>query len=398
VNPARRLAAVGLIALSTFAVGCTQVPVPTGEESVSGSAAPSGSTAARAVDGGDTPRARRWIDSPVPFAYTPYVEAANAVIEAHRQRLAAERTQWWDRAEAFVAECMRQAGFEYYPSVYVPEAAATEETAQYGRSGDVLEGVPWLPATRAEVERVGYGVASVSQLRGEDQPELEYDTTAAEKTDSYLASLSASAVEAYHLALSGLDPETSEVVNPDACQTRAWAKHPEPVGPDISFLTPLNAAMMPFNTFIEINGDDMTVSHAPGSPLAGPEAVALGEDFARCAAASATTIKYRLMIGQSADPGSLFDQAVGISPDGEQFDGGGGWIDAATIPDDQRSLVGSLPEREIALLDFDCRAETDYAARLAAIRADFQAAYVAEHQAEFDAMMAQIDGFLADSG
>jgi hypothetical protein len=380
------------IALFGAVAGCTATDDsgPTADDSLLGET----SATADALES-DLPKARHWIDSPVPLAYTPYVEGANAVREASRSSQIDERTRWWDSSEAFIAQCMQQAGFEYYPSVYSPKEDVNEGAAQYGHPGNVLDNIPWLPETRTEVERVGYGVASAAELQGDEQLKSDYDINASEKTDQYLASLSASATVAYYLALSGLDPETNENKNPGNCQAKAWERYPEPDGPSIEFLAPLDAALRPFAMYISMTGDGAVVTYPPDSPLTGAASTALGRDFAQCVAASKVVAKFELPLGDQSGPDSLFSQAVGLSRDGELFDSGDQWIDASTIADDQRSLVGSAPEREIALLDFDCRVETDYVARYAAIRADFQAAYVAEHQAELDAMMAQIESFLA---
>lgn len=43
---------------------------------------------------------------------------------------------------------------------------------------------------------------------------------------------------------------------------------------------------------------------------------------------------------------------------------------AEDIPVEERYLLGSAEEREIAMADFDCRLATDYEARLTAIHAD----------------------------
>jgi hypothetical protein len=342
------------------------------------------------------PQARQWIDSPTPFAYTPYREAGNAVLEVLRVSQIDVRSEWWDESEAFVADCMKRAGFEYHPTVYTPASAETEDTARYGRSGDVL-GIPWLPPTRADVERVGYGIMSVSDSQGLEQFESEGPADpAAAKNEDYWSSLSQAARGAYDFALHGVDPVTGEGKNPSSCRDQAYAQHPEPAGPSVDFLAPLDAALAPYSLMVALDGDTWKGTYPEGSPWTGPESIALGREFAACVGESPVVARYGLPLADESSPLSLFGQAVSISPQGELFDPqGGGELWSGGVPDDQASLVGSPPEREIALLDFDCRERTDYVARYAGIDADFQAAYVAEHKAELDAMMAAAEAFLA---
>jgi hypothetical protein len=349
------------------------------------------------------PEARQWIESPVPLAYTPYREAANAVVEAARASQVDGLIAWWDQSEQIVAACMKEEGFEYYPTVYTPEAPATDDAARYGLAGDILD-VPWLPSTRAEVERVGYGALGVSEVMGSEQFESDVDDPAAARNEEYLASLSDTAREAYYFALAGLDPVTGEEENPDSCRGRAWTLQAQPEAPNTDFLEPLNAALAVGSVAISVGADGQAATTFPdGSPLSSPEMSVLAEEFGLCVSASPVVAKYDLPIRNSSSvassPLSLFSQAVAISPDGDLLGSDGGqWAVEGDIADEKLSLVGSVPELEIALLDFDCRAQTDYVARYAAVMADAEASYVAEHQAEFDAMMAQIEDFLAIYG
>ncbi|MDR2931157.1 MAG: hypothetical protein LBV06_09685 [Propionibacteriaceae bacterium] len=54
------------------------------------------------------------------------------------------------------------------------------------------------------------------------------------------------------------------------------------------------------------------------------------------------------------------------------------------IPVEEKSLLGTAPEREVALADFDCRAETDYLAQLTDIRVSLDEKFIREHHAELD--------------
>jgi hypothetical protein len=59
------------------------------------------------------------------------------------------------------------------------------------------------------------------------------------------------------------------------------------------------------------------------------------------------------------------------------------------IPVEENSLLGTEPERAVALADYDCRVATDYLARLIAIRADVDNAFIVANQDALDRLSAQ---------
>jgi hypothetical protein len=63
------------------------------------------------------------------------------------------------------------------------------------------------------------------------------------------------------------------------------------------------------------------------------------------------------------------------------------------IPAEEDSLLGTEPEREVALADFDCRGETDYMTRLNAIRVSLDETFIAEHQGELDRLVAAAESW-----
>jgi hypothetical protein len=60
----------------------------------------------------------------------------------------------------------------------------------------------------------------------------------------------------------------------------------------------------------------------------------------------------------------------------------------AEIPLDEKSLLGSQPEIDIAVADFDCRVETNYVARYLELRIGREQAFVDSHRSELDKMVA----------
>ncbi|MCL2784832.1 MAG: hypothetical protein FWD55_05235 [Propionibacteriaceae bacterium] len=64
--------------------------------------------------------------------------------------------------------------------------------------------------------------------------------------------------------------------------------------------------------------------------------------------------------------------------------------DEAT-PEEERSLLGTQAEVQIALADFDCREESNYLERYLAIQIDLESAFVDQHRAQLDEMLAFAD-------
>jgi hypothetical protein len=82
-----------------------------------------------------------------------------------------------------------------------------------------------------------------------------------------------------------------------------------------------------------------------------------------------------------AGPKGAFALAVATGADGVAADPG---TPVERRDRDQESLVGSAPEIAIAVADFDCRAATDYVARLSAVQTERELEFVADHRAELD--------------
>ncbi|MDR1186902.1 MAG: hypothetical protein LBK95_05525 [Bifidobacteriaceae bacterium] len=377
------LAALSMTALAL--AGCTsgqegaEAPEPT--DSQSGSIRPVDAT------GVELPEARWWIESPVELPYAPHLDAIEAAWAAADDGLAAQWARHHDQVDQSVAACMAEAGFDFQPRPYHPPEDQTREDSPY-QNWTVLP-IQWLPATIEEAERVGYGVES--DPRAEDGHDLvgPEDPNAA-----YVESLSDSGRAAYEKALNGTDPETGKTVNPDNCFSKAWEEYPDPAGPDMSFLEPAGGmdslhqgVVINFETGPEIDPSD------PDAIAADPEMVALRDEYERCALASE--------IGQHLLPGwmdthVLVSLAKSTASDGSVLDLPPGPFDPDDVPPEQLALVGSQAERDVAVVDFQCREETDYVNRYAQIVADAEAKYIAEHEAEIDKMMAQIEQFLAE--
>ncbi|MDR3359081.1 MAG: hypothetical protein LBO20_00165 [Bifidobacteriaceae bacterium] len=344
------------------------------------------------------PKLRQQTDSPVPLPYAPYFEAARTVVATAQERGATALRQWYEDSEGFVAACMKEAGFDYFPREYDLDQARQEaETAI--PQGDMLD-IPYLPSEPEEVERVGYGVITTNEYTGADQFAATPD-----QNSEYFAALSDAAQREYMLALYGYPEPRGEgsgpPLNPDNCADRAADRFPAPASEDISFLTTLDmmrGVMGGGQYTLDLETGQTTVDRAAEEwELWGsPDYQELSGEYTRCVESgdpSGAVVRWLGGEGATADPMAMLALAVATAPDGSVAtpDGATG-LDR---PEEHSALVGSQAERDVALLDFKCRGETDYVARYAAAVAGVQARYIAEHQAEVDKLEAAMKDYLS---
>jgi hypothetical protein len=365
---------------------------------VGGGEAPSGlaggSSSASGGLGSSLPKAGSWVASPIELPLAVYFEAGNMITEAAVRSKDAAKTEWSDNVQALVAQCMKDQGFEYYPVEYVPAAPADENTAPFGAPG--MLGVPPLPGSLEEVERVGYGQWSFEEWSGGYQFDSPVpDGQAA--NDAYAASLSDSARRAYELALDGdedADPASKE--GADGCAQRAVAAYPEPSGPGLEVLAPIADAYRALGSVLE-GQPDGTFKELPVDEdywvYTEPSFVALTGEYAECVG----DLGFGGFVGRldPFTPGVMQTMAVHTNPEGETLPVSTEELGVDDIALDQRSLVGSQAERDIAVADFKCRQQTDYVNRYAAAVAAVQQRYLDGHRAKLDAALAQIEQLAA---
>jgi hypothetical protein len=369
-------------------VGCTGDP---GGEPSTTDAASAGTPAPVDVSGTELPTASDTTASPVELPFAPYFDGARAAWLAANVGTDTDtsRAEWFDQVEAFTAECMAKAGFDYKAVPYQAPEPTEEDNPYVDRSALDIQS---LPGALEEVERVGYGVDPPAYRVSQADLEGWYDPNA-----DYVDSLSESGRDAYNNALNGIDPETYETVNPDNCMSLAYDKYPEPdtSGPDLSFLEPADGMDRLFEVVIDWGSGMIAVDPSnPDALISDPALLALNKEYGDCALSNEYA-EY-LYPGQ-IEPSALVGITRITAADGSVRDvSPGASYDPDTLPEDQRFLVGSLAERDIAVVDFKCRQQTDYVNRYAKAVAAAQTKYLSEHQAEVDKMMAQIEDFLAN--
>jgi hypothetical protein len=329
----------------------------------------------------------------------PYREFLEGPAYDFDQALAAA-TAATDKREALIAACMKDAGFTYHP---LPYGGATERQPEPDtvRSKNLL--VPPLSPDRDVVAEWGYGLdpepseeEEAGPLAGQDR---EYERVS-RTNDEYLQSLSAVAQEKYLTTLSGPEDKVTGG-RAGGCATEAMEAAPQVGLPG------------PNEEFYTVYGDLISgiVESTKWNVGADPRAVALDQEWAKCAARQGLDFAGRMFklpdgrpFGDVSfvtrpSPAVAILEARALGEDGERV-----------IPNDRRygppegmseeewnAWMDSLPplllrahpgQVEVALIDFDCRAEVDYMDRLTAILHDVEQAFLDENRDSLDAMKA----------
>ena len=294
----------------------------------------------------------------------PYLPAFGQLADASVGVGADLRKDHSDKVQAFLAGCMIDEGFDYVPV----------ERAPIDRSWSIspksLMPIPLLSGDRADVERYGYGV---------DPGEKDFGPAASptdEKNVEIQMALSDSEAEAYDKALHGGYQATDEEFA-KSCGGKASAAYPEPELP-----TP------PENEFFDLQNavSQLWTVDVP----ADERAITLNEEWSACMPSAGIDLVMDNRDIAGPDPMTAFWQAVGTGEDGV-MDLKDRDRPADEIPLDRKLLVGSAPEIEIALADFDCRAKTDYESRLAAIQKEHEDKLVVANQQDLDRLLAAVD-------
>jgi hypothetical protein len=240
---------------------------------------------------------------------------------------------------------MAARGFRGVPH---PEAAVAYPAGWMG-GGLRVARIPFLDEDRQVVARHGYGVTGTpeeEQAAGlPPDPNLEY-----------LESLGEAEAAAYDLALNG---DWRVPTTEGSCNREVIDSLPKPTG--------YTDRIQPFYTEF---GD---LIRAVTNPVMYdfPETqgvVELNQQWAGCMAAQGFELSEEAAVW---GPMAGLDLARRTRPDGTVAPPIVESIAIVDIPAEEWSLLGTEPERAVALADFDCRVETDYLARLAALRVDF---------------------------
>ncbi|MDR2373225.1 MAG: hypothetical protein LBD77_03830 [Bifidobacteriaceae bacterium] len=279
--------------------------------------------------------------------------------------------QWQSEAFAVkedeLAKCMKAEGFEYTPRQWVDYEAYTPQGTF--SDGDLLW-LPWLPETREQVAARGYGKGDPEMISAGAEQDVDPVNYA------YKQSLSADALAAYDSAsaecVARIEPVLEDRI-PSA---------PAQPNQDFSWqFGELVAAMDQLNW--------------PGVSETA-EARLLNGEYSDCMSKAG----YDLDSGAEFGPAEVTPWAAEAMARRTKADGslGESWFNQPVSlggplpPEEERSLLGAPGEIAIALADFDCRATTDYEARLLAVYLRLETEFVEQHKTELEAMKAFVEG------
>ena len=266
--------------------------------------------------------------------------------------------QWAEQQqqqEEIVADCMQEQGFEYRPATY-PGGSS------YG------DGSEWQPDDREWVGQYGYGAVRSPFTEESPVPEEEYVDVNAD----YVSSLSESEQQAYQEALYGppvpedqMDGEGSYEYDWTASGCTGLAQH-EVAEEDPSQSEEFRPLFDAINELYEGASSWPGMAELDGEWSACMDAAGHGGFTAQ---ADAQNTVYEDM--------NAFYETTG---DGSE---------PMPAEPDQAALDALAEEEvELALADLGCREETDYRDRAAEISREAEEQFIADHQAELDALLA----------
>jgi hypothetical protein len=271
---------------------------------------------------------------------------------------------------------MKKAGFDYYPVPYA--GSMTQVVHPYLARSSYLV-VPVLDSNREQVEKWGYGFDSESDegVFAGQAPEV---AEAEAKNEAYVQSLGTSAQHEYWYSLYGPDFGSEENRGKDVkgCAGKAISQVPynEETPPSTGFQDQYRDL---FTQITDVTRWDV------GMDL---RAVKLDGEWEQCATAkglnfSTMVFKDPLRGEPVSDasflnrpsPGIAIDMARSLDANGELVKDGSG-------------LLQGLPTQiEVALIDFDCRTETDYMSRVMEIQRDVEQAFLDQNREKLDELM-----------
>ncbi|MGC3956371.1 MAG: hypothetical protein QM804_19385 [Propionicimonas sp.] len=275
-----------------------------------------------------------------------------------------------EKREQYLATCLAKEGFDYFPghdSWDGPEPGSEAEARYVSRTHNRLR-IPMLDAERAVVAQVGYGLRSAADYIPGEDPGLIGDP----RNDPYVASLSKTERKRYQAELGG-------------CQALFQRRNPIPKQPyEKDFVRERFGDLL----------SELTGFHSFGakdSIEADPRIIQLNSEWRACVAPSGLSIE--VARGRAKKPGpwdgpmEAIQIAFRTGADGVAADPGDYDLERA----DQQSLIGSAPEIRIALIDYDCRAETDYLNRFIAVQREREQKFLDTHREKLDRLMAYIE-------
>jgi hypothetical protein len=352
------------------------------------------------ADSGEVPESKPWMErEDLPFDYYgDLIRQADLVMADMANQ---DGGVWEVKQEKYIAECMKAAGFEYYPNEVEPLVEGESDI----KVGERTLMVAWLPEDLASVERYGYGYYGSDDSLSKVIPTAE--PVEVNQNEEYVDSLSASAQKEYDIALMGpelaeynLETDIDSKLLPEmgGCMGQASEKHPYPLvgameeSPSARYKDLLDLmgeeASDPYSVAfarreeIDALNDAWLDCFEQGFPIARSDVTQLGLNAEEVAEAKAA-------MGEFNGPSSAWDLAIHTNAEGKYWEG-----HADQAPDEYKSLTGTPREIAIAVVDYKCREKTDYVNRFLAIEREAEEEFITAHKTELDEMVAALEDYI----
>jgi hypothetical protein len=361
------VAAAGIVML--LVAGCTGEP----RDDPSGGAGAAAS-AGQGSKGGEGAPGQTWValadDTPL-GPYRQYTDGPEADLAADAQA----RAEAQGEREAIVAECMKQAGFDYYPVPY--GGSMTGEGERWVAQALSTLTIPELSEDRAEVAKWGYGIDPDDYYTQDDQDRDPEFQRISQKNSDHLNSLSEDGQRAYQMALSGAaQGEGVPAESMGGCSGEAYARVLEIVPASSDFSERHHDVI---SALIDLARMDVAMDPATVAAHREWDACMLeaGVDLAPHVAVDAqgnglTDSGY----ANQATPVVALEFARAMGPDG-------------ALLDDEPGFLRAYPAQlEVALADYDCRQKVDYTGRIIAAQRDVEQRFLDQNRAALEAMKA----------
>ncbi|MCL2803991.1 MAG: hypothetical protein FWD29_08615 [Micrococcales bacterium] len=269
-----------------------------------------------------------------------------------------------EQRERIIAGCMKESGFNYYPTEYGGSAEGLGSSISDMASTLY---VPPLDADRSHVERWGYGVdPDTVDTRIED-----YSDPADAQNQAYVNGLSPSARSQYNVAFIGyaeVIPGQDQGIG--GCVGNANGVVPEKGVRSESFDANFNelAWAVKTLTFMDVPSDSA--------------AVKLNREWSQCMMAAGIDVTG----GQEIIPSNTgyLNQATPLMA----FFYARSLENSDIATDDSPRLIASPAQVEVAVADYDCRAQTDYFNRILDVQIRVERSFLDLHRAELNDMRA----------
>ncbi|WP_422391037.1 hypothetical protein [Arthrobacter sp. N1] len=271
--------------------------------------------------------------------------------------------------EELVAQCMSEEGFEYSPNL------------QSASMSMPVSGDEWDPDSREWVAQYGYGIINYP---GRDDMESGGEGEYVDANADYVASLSESEQQAFNEALHGPMPDPEDMPAEGepmewdwtTAGCYGWAENERGTAEDPSTSDEHKPLMDAMNTFYE-------------TMMTSPELTGIDAEWSSCMADAGHPGFSAQMDAQTSineEMNKLYESTGEIgTTDDTAMTGGMGMPNQAEM-----DALGEK-EIELALVDLDCREETDYRQKQQEVQFAQEQQFVDDHKTELEAFRADLE-------